>query len=314
MDLTRRLGLAFLAGLARSRLDRMAVGDLVVELGEAPPPERLRDVLARAIHDPSLEIAYSVENGRWVDAEGRDTDLPEAASGRSATLVRRGGRPVAALVHDSSVDDEPGLVKAVAAAAGLALENERLHAELRARLEDLAESRARIVEAADAERRRLERDLHDGAQQRFVAVAARLESARRIVEASPVDAERALDVARADLREAIDELRRLAHGIHPWTLSRRGLGAALRLLGRRSVVPLDIEVDASLRLPSSVEAAAYFIAAEAIANATKHSDATHVSVDAHVEDGMLGLVVADDGVGGADAAKGSGIHGIRYRA
>jgi signal transduction histidine kinase len=306
--------LAFLAGLARSRLDRIAVGDLVVELGEAPLPEQLRDGLARAIHDPSLEIAYFLKNGRWVDVEGRDTELPAPASGRSATLVRRAGLPVAALVHDSSVAEEGGLVEAVAAAAGLALENERLHADLRARLEDLAESRARIVETGDAERRRLERDLHDGAQQRFVAVAVRLESARRLVTASPAEAENALDVARTELREAIDELRGLARGIHPWTLSRRGLGAALRELARRSVIPLQVDIDSIPRLPSSVEAAAYFIAAEAVANATKHSHATHISISAHVEENALRLYIADDGIGGAKDISGSGIQGIRDRA
>jgi len=306
--------LAFLAGQARSRLDRIGVGDLVVELGEAPAPDRVRDVLARAIHDPSLEIAYSLNDGRWVDVDGRDTELPAAGSGRSTTLVRRSGRTVAALLHDASVDDEPGLVNAVAAAAGLALENERLHAELRARLEDLAESRARIVETADAERRRLERDLHDGAQQQFVAVAVRLESARRLVEASPAEAERTLDVARDELREAIDELRRLARGIHPWTLSRRGLGAALRLLGRHSVVPLDVDVDAELRLPPSIEAAAYFIAVEAVANATKHSRASHISITVHMGDDGLRLFVTDDGVGGAERVERGGIQGIRDRA
>jgi signal transduction histidine kinase len=305
--------LAFLAGLARSRLDRIAVGDLVVELGQAPAPEQLRKGLARAIHDPSLEIAYFLKDGRWVDVEGRDTELPAPSSDRSATLVRRAGSPVAALIHDSSVADEGGLVEAVAAAAGLALENERLHAELRARLEDLTESRARIVETGDAERRRLERDLHDGAQQRFVAVAVRLESARRLVAASP-GAEHALDVARTELREAIDELRGLAHGIHPWTLSRRGLGAALRALARRSAIPLDLDVDSMQRVPPSVEAAAYFIAAEAVANATKHSQATHISISAHVEEDVLRLFVADDGIGGADDKRGTGIQGIRDRA
>ena len=296
--------LAFLAGLARSRLDRIAVGDLVVELGEAPLPEQLRDGLARAIHDPSLEIAYFLKDGRWVDVEGRDTELPLAGfrplgDARSARV----DSPVAALIHDSSVADEGGLVEAVAAAAGLALENERLHADLRARLEDLAESRARIVETGDAERRRLERDLHDGAQQRFVAVAVRLESARRLVTASPAEAENALDVARTELREAIDELRGLARGIHPWTLSRRGLGAALRELARRSVIPLEVDIDSIPRLPSSVEAAAYFIAAEAVANATKHSHATHISISAHVEEDALRLYIADDGIGGAQAKR-----------
>jgi signal transduction histidine kinase len=289
------------------------VGDLVVELGQAPTPEQLRDGLGRAIHDPSLAIAYFLKDGRWVDVDGRDTELPLPSSGRSATLVRRAGSPVAALIHDASVADDEGLVEAVAAAAGLALENERLHAELRARLEDLAESRARIVETGDAERRRLERDLHDGAQQRFVAVAVRLESARRLVAASP-GAEHALDVARTELREAIDELRGLAHGIHPWTLSRRGLGAALRALARRSAIPLDLDVDSMQRVPSSVEAAAYFIAAEAVANATKHSQATHISISAHVEEDVLRLFVADDGIGGADDKRGTGIQGIRDRA
>jgi hypothetical protein len=162
--------LSFLAGLLRSRLARSAVAELVVELGDAPVAGRLQDALARALGDPSLELAYWLRDDTFVDLDGRVVPLPAAGSGRVATVAERSGRCVAAIVHDASLRDHPELVDAVGAAAGLALENGRLQAELRARLEDLRASRARLVETADAERRRLERNLHDGAQQRLVAL------------------------------------------------------------------------------------------------------------------------------------------------
>ncbi len=167
--------LAVLVGLLRARLARSAVGDLMVELRDAPTPGELQRALARALHDPSVEIAYWVpEYAAYVDAEGRPLVLPSGDDGRAVTTVEQGGRTVAALVHDASLREEPELVAAVTAAAGIALENERLQADLRARLEELRGSRARIVEAGDAERRRLERDLHDGAQQRLVTVSVGL--------------------------------------------------------------------------------------------------------------------------------------------
>jgi signal transduction histidine kinase len=168
--------IAFLVGLLHARLARSAVADLVVELRADPGPADLRDALARALRDESLTLAYWLpEYESWADLDGQPVSLPELAVGRSTTLIDRGAEHVAALVHDPALDDEPELREAVAAAAGLALENGRLQVELRARLEDLQGSRARLVEAGDAERRRLERNLHDGAQQRLVALALQLQ-------------------------------------------------------------------------------------------------------------------------------------------
>ena len=161
-----------LAGLLRTRLARAGVADLVVRLGAGVGPGQLRDVLADVLGDPSLDVAYWVpEQQRYVDVEGRPVALPEPGA---VTVVEREGRPVAALVHDPSVGEDDGLVEAVGAAAGLALENERLQAELRARVAELAGSRARLVQAADDERRRIERNLHDGTQQRLVSVSMAL--------------------------------------------------------------------------------------------------------------------------------------------
>src|SRR5919201_1191175 len=153
----------------------VAVAELVVQLRETRGPGKLRDALARALHDPSLSLAYWLpERSRYVDVDGRPVELPSGGDTQVATVIEREGRPVAALVHDATLGDEPDLVEAVGAAAGLAFENERLQADLRMRLEDLRASRARIVDAADEERRRLERNLHDGTQQRLVSVSMAL--------------------------------------------------------------------------------------------------------------------------------------------
>ncbi len=168
----------FLAGLLRARLARSNVGELLVDLREPSAPGALRDALARALRDPTLELAYWVpEYEAYADADGEPFALPD--DGRVATFVERGGAQVAVIVHDASLRDEPELVGAVAAAAGIALENERLQADLRARLSDLRASRARIVEAGDSARRKLERDLHDGAQQRLVEPLGRAAPGRR---------------------------------------------------------------------------------------------------------------------------------------
>jgi signal transduction histidine kinase len=177
--------LAFLAGLARTRLDRSAVGDLAVQLGEALPPGRLEQVLARALHDPTLQLAYWLpDRDAFVDAAGRPVELPAAGGDRAVTILRHDGDPVAAMLHDAALDDDPALVRAVAATARMTVENERLQAEVRAQLEEVRASRARIVEFGDAERRRVERNLHDGAQQRLVSISLALGIARSQVGAT----------------------------------------------------------------------------------------------------------------------------------
>ncbi len=300
---------AFLFALLRARLARGAVADLVVELQGPLEPGTLRTALARALRDPSLAIVYWVGD-RYVDADGRTAPLPE---GMTVTEVERDGRRIAALVHDPALDDEPELVASAGAAAGLALENERLQAELRARVEDVRASRARIVEAAHAERRRIERDLHDGTQQRLVSVAMTLGLADSRLERDPAAVKPLLDQARGQLSDALAELRELAQGIHPGILTERGLRAALEELAYGARLPLELDVALAERLPDRVEAAAYFVVSEALTNVAKHAEATAVRVRVERADGRAVVEVADDGVGGADRALGTGLRGLADR-
>jgi signal transduction histidine kinase len=306
--------LAFELGLLRSRLARGAVAELVVELGRTRAPGRLRDALARALHDPSLAVAYWLpERRRYVDVHGNPVELPAEGDSRVATIVEREGGRVAALVHDASLSDDPALVGAVCAAAGLALENERLQAELRARLDELRASRARIVETADGERRRIERNLHDGTQQRLVSISMALGLAQSKLASDSEASLRILEEAREALAAALQELRELSQGIHPGILTERGLGDALQELAYRTPVPVDVAVALGDRLPQPVEAASYYLVAEALANVAKYASATAVTVNVDRRNGCALVEVRDDGVGGADPSRGSGLRGLADR-
>ena len=307
--------LALELGLLRNRLARGAVAELVVELGQTQAPGKLRDALARALHDPSLELAYWLpEQGRYVDDAGLPMELPQEEHPRlAATVVEREGRRVAAVVHDVSLRDDPEIVDAVCAAAGLALENERLQAELRANLEELRASRSRIVEAADAERRRLERDLHDGTQQRLVSVSMALGLAESKLASDPEEAQRILEETRTTLATALEELRELSQGLHPGILTERGLRPALQELAYSSPVPIQLSVPLEQRLPEPVEAAAYFVVAEALANVIKYASASSVFVRVESGNGRAVVEVADDGAGGADPSRGTGLRGLADR-
>jgi signal transduction histidine kinase len=306
---------AFLAGLLRSRVAAAAaVSDLVARLGAGRRRGALRDALAEALGDPSLELAYWLpEREEWVDAAGAVFELPDEASGRTWTPVTLRGEPVALLVHSSSVSEDRELVRAVGGAAALALENERLDAELRANVQEVRASRARIVESADAARRRIERDLHDGAQQQLVALALALRTARARVERDPEAAAEMLDEAAAELDAAIRDLRDLARGIHPAILSDRGLRAALRVLAQRLPVPIQITAAPESRLPDALEAAAYFVVAEALTNVVRYAQATYAGVAVTQVGDRLVVEVTDDGVGGADPDRGSGLRGLSDR-
>jgi signal transduction histidine kinase len=299
---------SFLVGLLRSRYSRAgAVGQLVLRLqGESS----LRDALAEALGDRSLRLLYR-RQGRdvWVDHDGRPAALPEAG----VTLLERDGEPIGAIVHDPALDEEPELLQTAAGAAALALDNERLAAELHARVDELEESRRRGIVAGMAERRRLERDLHDGAQQRLVSLSLQLGLARGQVDRDPTAAGRMLDAAREELRQALEELRELARGIHPAVLTDRGLDAALESLADRTPVPVALDEIPTERLPAAVEAAAYFVVAESLTNVAKYAAAheAHVRVCRH--DGTAVVEVRDDGVGGADAAGGTGLRGLADR-
>jgi signal transduction histidine kinase len=306
--------LAFLAGVARTTLERSAVGDLAVELGRPLPPGGLEQALARVLHDPTLRLAYWLpDRDAFLDATGRPVELPADGSDRAVTVLRHDGDPVAALLHDAALDDDPAMVRAVAATARMAIENERLHAEVRAQLEEVRASRARIVEFGDAERRRVERNLHDGAQQRLVNLSLALGIARsQVGTASDRELGAALDNAAAELRLAVVELRELARGIHPVILGEAGLGPALTSLAERSPIPVTITATPTDRLPSRVEETAYFVASEALANAAKHAHATAVTISARPCGGDLLMEVSDDGVGGAKP-NGSGLRGLADR-
>jgi signal transduction histidine kinase len=305
--------LAVLAGILRSRLARASVAVLVRDLETAGTPGALRDALRRALGDPTLRLAYWVpETRRFVDIRGRPFELPWEGSNQVATMVDREGRRIAAIVHDASLRDAPELLEAVTSAAGLALENGRLHAELQAHVDDLRESRARIVAAGDAERRRLERNLHDGAQQRLVSIALHLRLIESKIHTDPNAAAQYVVQVGEELNEALKELRELARGIHPAILSDRGLGPALEAVAARSPVPVKLSAPVE-RMPAPVEAAIYYVVSEALANVAKYAQASNVTVEVARADGHAVVAVADDGVGGADVGGGSGLRGLGDR-
>jgi signal transduction histidine kinase len=260
--------------------------------------EALQRALGRALGDQSLKIAYA--------------PVGPPGPGRAMTPVERGGREVAALEYDEALEDDPELVEAVAAAAAMALENEHLHAESDARLEELRASRERLVAAGDAERRRLERNLHDGAQQRLVALSLQLRLIQGRIRRDPSSAEDLVDAASNELSQSLSELRELARGIHPAVLN-HGLPAALEAIADRSPVPTIVECEARERLPEPVELAAYFVASEALANVAKYSHAEHASIRLTRSDGVAVIQITDNGVGGADERGGSGLRGLGDR-
>ena len=301
----------FLLGLVGARLARGAIADLAVELGRGVPLGRLRDTLAHALRDPTLALAFPAPSGSgFVDPDGQPTLLPgDGAPDRAVARLERDGELLAALVYDPAIEaEDPGRVAAVASVARMSLENERLAAQVRAQLEEVRASRARIVEAADAERRRIERDLHDGAQQRLVALAMRLDQAR----GASSGAGDLIDATTSELLTAIREVRDLARGLHPTLLVERGLAAAVEALAERAPVPVQARVT-ELRMPHEVESAAYFLIAEALTNIARHAGATRVRIDAAARNGQLTVTVADDGRGGADPQGGSGLQGLADR-
>jgi signal transduction histidine kinase len=305
--------LAFLVGLLHARLARSAVGDLLVELRADPAPSDLRDALARALRDPSLRLAYWLPQFRsWADLDGRAMELPNSDSGRATTLIDRDGERVAALLHDPALRDERELLDAVGAAAAIALENGRLHAELRARLEELKGSRARIVDAGQNERRRLERNLHDGAQQRLVALSLELSLLEEQLGADR-DASARLGQARREIATSLEELRDVARGIHPAVVSGHGLAVALEQLAARAPVPVELNVELAGRLPERLEVAAFYLVSESLANVGKHANATSATVEVARTNGQVVVEVIDDGIGGAGTERGSGLRGLADR-
>jgi signal transduction histidine kinase len=306
----------FLFSLVQARMLRGgAVGGLVATIGETPGPGELRDALAVALNDPSLELAYWLERREeHVDARGRRIELPGADDEERAVYdVTLDGARVGAIIHDPTVLEDPDLLDAVGAAAALALRREQLEHELRAKVQELEQSRARMIRFGMAERRRLERDLHDGAQQRLVSLALDLRLARDMVGQNPRQAEKILDGAADELGQALEELRELARGIHPALLSDRGLDPAVETLARRAPVPVQVEAQLGDRVPEPVELAAYFVVSEALTNVVKYANASQARVRVEQVNGRVVVEVADDGVGGAEPGRGSGLRGLADR-
>jgi signal transduction histidine kinase len=245
----------------RARRARSTLARLVVELGASPPPGGLEGQLAEALGDPPLRLLHSLGEPGWIDSEGHAAALPNDDD-RVATSVVAGGREVSVLVHSRGLLDDPGFAHEIASAARLAIEHERLHASRRAQLERLRLSRARLVATADAQRRQLERDLHDGAQQGLLTLSIAVRLARRRLGGDPA-LERELAAAAEELGVALAELRELAHGLFPMVLSNEGLGAALEVLAERTPRLVTGALPDG-RFPAPVESAAYFVVAEAL--------------------------------------------------
>jgi signal transduction histidine kinase len=304
---------AFVIGLLQARLARSAVGDLFVELRADPTPADLRDALARALRDPSLTLAYWLpEFGSYADHDGRAVELANSDGRRAVRLIERDGVQVAALVHDPALRDEPELLDAVTAAAGIAIEKSQLNVELRARVEELRGSRARIVEAGQRERQRLERNLHDSAQHRLVALSLQLSLLEEQL-AGDRSAAAQLEHARREIDTSLDELREIARGIHPAVVSGHGLAVALGELAARAPVPVRLNVEIDGRLPEEVEVAAYYLISESLANIGKYAKASTATVEVARGNGHIRVEVADDGIGGADTEGGSGLRGLADR-
>jgi len=298
----------FLLGLLRTRLARGSIADLALELGRGVPLGGLRETLARALRDPTLVLAYPAASGSgYVDPDGQSIDVPgEPVADRGIARLERDGQTLAVLAYDPALDQEdPGRVGAVASMARMALENERLAAQVRAQLDEVRASRARIVEAGNAERRRIERDLHDGAQQRLVALAMRLDQARE----GSAGAATLIDETTAELLRAVREVRDLARGLHPTILTDAGLAAAVEALAERTPLPVKVAVTEA-RFPPEIEAAAYYVVAEGLTNIARYAGATEARVEATAKGGRLVVTVTDDGRGGADPSSGSGLRGL----
>jgi signal transduction histidine kinase len=302
----------FLIGLLDARLARSKVGELVLRLQGDPAPGDLRDAIAKALRDPSLALAYWLPHLEgYGDLDGQPVPLPPR-DGRAVTPIDRNGQHVAVLIHDPGLEEERELLDAVGAAAGMALENARLQADLAAQLEEVKGSRLRAVEAGQEERKRLERNLHDGAQQRLVALSLQLKLLEKQIGEQP-DARERLGEAQREVAMSLEELRDLARGIHPAIVTGHGLGVALEAVAARSPVPVTLDVELEDRVPEAIEVAAYYLVTESLTNVAKYASATAARVEITRAGDELVVEVVDDGCGGADSGAGSGLRGLADR-
>jgi signal transduction histidine kinase len=308
---------AFFIGLFQRRLYAAdALQTLATRITGRSSAEEMRAALAEALQDPSLQIVYWVNGGRnrWVDGAGNHVEPPEPESGLALSEIRDGDRIVAGIVHDAALSGQREFIQAVSSYALVALENRRLTAKVQSSLREVRKSRSRILASADRERRRLERDLHDGAQQRLVALRIQLELAEELVAQDPERGIAKLHALGEDVGETLDQIRELAHGVYPSLLADRGLAEALRGVSRQ--VPFEARLSAAAigRYPAEIESAVYFCCLEAVQNVTKHAaDATLVEIS--LSDGdALRFEVRDDGVGfNGHVAEGAGVTNMRDR-
>jgi signal transduction histidine kinase len=304
---------AVLFGLWRYRFARGSLGDLMVEVGSAPVGDRLIAALRRSVHDPTLTLLrWSPDHTYFVDGNGVPRSLPDASTGRASMVLERRGVPVGALIFDEALQDQPQLLAAVQSATSLSLENQQMEQQLRDQLIDVRRSRERIVTAGDSRRRQLERDLHDGAQQRLVAVAMELARAKRAKDFREV--QNLVGQASTELAEALDELRELARGVYPPSLREKGLPGSLTALAERSPMPVELDLKTLNALPTHVEVAAYFICAEAVTNAAKYAGAASMRICIDGNEREMRMEIADDGIGGARPGSDGGLVGITDRA
>jgi signal transduction histidine kinase len=304
------LVIALFVDLLRGRWGEAVVTGLVVDLGAEEEAGTLRATLARALGDASLVVGYRLpETDGLVDDSGRPVELPPPGSGRAVTTIDDRGEQIAVLVHDEGLLSDRRLLESVAAAARIAMANARLQAEVRAHAVEVEASRRRIVEAGDAQRRRLVQELRVGAEQRLHGVAALLAEVRA---AAPTTDGESVGALETELDQARRELREFAHGVHPAALTEGGLMPALALFAERSSVPVDVtgEVD---RLPEPIETALFFVCSEALANVAKHAAASRASIELREHHGRVSVAIVDDGVGGAKPSQGSGLRGLADR-
>ena len=282
--------------IVRARAARRSVARIALDVAAAPPLGELQRVLSTILDDPSLTISYSMDDGRSIDATGRDT-TPSRDSygrGRAVTTVTRGGTEVARIDHRVDIQGEGGRLEDAVAVARLWLDNERLLAIQLARMVELRQSRAEVVAAADAERWRIERDLHDGSQQRLVGLAFELTLARETATKSADPATVAqLTSAEALVRDALEALRELAHGIYPRALSDQGLGAALEDMADAADIPVTLTASTTRRFDPRIEATAYHVAAESV----RAGVLARATIELRASDDRLSLEIDGHGPG-----------------
>lgn len=304
---------ALLVELRRAATARAAVGQALVQLDPGPTPAALQDALRRAVGDDQIRLVLREEGGGpgYRDVDGAVVQPDRLPAGRAAVPLDT--RADWVMVIDTQLRDEPELLAMVAAAARIALDHARMRAEIQAQLAEVRQSRARLVQAADAARSKLERDLHDGAQQRLITLSLALGMARARVDGTDPGVRELLDAAAGEASAALTELRDLARGIHPAVLTESGLAGGVRALAERIPVPVTVVAVPAGRFPAPVEVTAYFLVAEALANVSKHTPAATVSVTICAGHDTLDLTISDDGPGGAVVRVGSGLGGLADR-